>query len=88
MKRSHKCIFVNLFKKCIFFTTVVKCPALSPPTNGFFVSGKCISMVHNACAMGCSAGFKLIGRPIRECFENATWSGEPVVCKGEFLIAA
>ncbi|XP_033637046.1 sushi, von Willebrand factor type A, EGF and pentraxin domain-containing protein 1-like isoform X1 [Asterias rubens] len=60
---------------------MVKCPALSPPTNGFFVSGKCISMVHNACAMGCSAGFKLIGRPIRECFENATWSGEPVVCK-------
>ena len=65
-----------------FFSLVVKCPPLTPPTNGFFVSGECSNTVHSACALRCSAGYELNGRPIRMCFENGTWSGEPAVCKG------
>ncbi|XP_022100203.1 sushi, von Willebrand factor type A, EGF and pentraxin domain-containing protein 1-like isoform X2 [Acanthaster planci] len=60
---------------------MITCPALSPPTNGFFVTGQCSNTIHSACALRCSPGHELIGRSILVCSADGSWSNEPATCK-------
>lgn len=63
--------------------TVVYCPALLPPENGFFVQNVCNNHFDAACGVRCQPGFELHGTGIRLCQADGTWSGTPASCRGE-----
>lgn len=63
--------------------SVVYCPALSPPENGFFVQNVCNNHFEAACGVRCKPEFDLQGTSIRLCQADSTWSGTPASCIGE-----
>ena len=63
--------------------SVVYCPALSPPENGFFVQNVCNNHFEAACGVRCKPDFDLQGTSIRLCQADSTWSGTPASCIGE-----
>lgn len=65
------------------FVSVVYCPALPPPENGFFIQNVCNNHFEAACGVRCLPEFDLQGTSIRLCQADGTWSGTPASCTGE-----
>ncbi|XP_076046526.1 sushi, von Willebrand factor type A, EGF and pentraxin domain-containing protein 1-like [Oratosquilla oratoria] len=68
------------FKQIGLQCTVLQCPLLTPPENGFFVRNTCNNVVNAACGIRCDPGFRLEGSSIRLCKEDGTWSGGDAKC--------
>ncbi|XP_039287385.1 sushi, von Willebrand factor type A, EGF and pentraxin domain-containing protein 1-like [Nilaparvata lugens] len=60
--------------------TMVHCPDLDVPENGFMVHGWCSTLMNAACGVRCDSAHTLDGSSIRICLPNGTWSGIPVTC--------
>lgn len=60
------------------------CPKLSAPKHGYFVQ-KCENVFNAGCGIRCDHGYKLIGKSLRLCKEDGTWSGEEGRCEGIFF---
>ncbi|XP_068228821.1 sushi, von Willebrand factor type A, EGF and pentraxin domain-containing protein 1-like isoform X2 [Palaemon carinicauda] len=71
-KRSYK----QVGNECVH----MKCPALAPPENGYFIRNTCNNVVNAACGVRCNSGYTLQGSSIRLCGENGLWSGGNAVC--------
>lgn len=80
MKSQNFTTFSPLF---LSLPSVVYCPALSPPENGFFVQNVCNNHFEAACGVRCKPDFDLQGTSIRLCQADGTWSGTPASCIGE-----
>ncbi|XP_056432175.1 sushi, von Willebrand factor type A, EGF and pentraxin domain-containing protein 1-like [Gadus chalcogrammus] len=61
--------------------TVVHCPKLSPPANGFFIQNACNNRHDAACGVKCLPGFDLQGTGIRLCQADGAWSGTTPSCR-------
>ena len=65
----------------IFFSfSVLKCPQLEAPKNGYFVNDRCKSVFNAACGLRCKPGYELQGSGLRICREDGTWSGTDTQC--------
>lgn len=80
MKSQNFTTFSPLF---LSLPSVVYCPALPPPENGFFVQNVCNNHFEAACGVRCKPDFDLQGTSIRLCQADGTWSGTPASCIGE-----
>ena len=77
-----------------FFTEVITCPSLTPPTNGVitFTPGADNSNIGlgSVVTYSCNLGYVLVGQTTRECqsvFGGATagWTGYAPVCQGRIV---
>lgn len=65
--------------------TVVTCPKLRLPENGYLVKASaCSNVIHAACGIRCRIGFYLTGDSIRLCGKDGNWSLKQVT-NGEIL---
>ena len=62
------------------FISVLTCPQLEAPNNGYFVNNRCKSVLNAACGLRCKQGFDLQGSGLRICREDGTWSGTDTQC--------
>ncbi|KAJ8792661.1 hypothetical protein J1605_019880 [Eschrichtius robustus] len=60
---------------------VVRCPALKPPENGYFIQNTCNSHFNAACGVRCHPGFDLVGSSIFLCLPDGSWSGSESSCR-------
>ncbi|XP_063877551.1 sushi, von Willebrand factor type A, EGF and pentraxin domain-containing protein 1-like isoform X4 [Scylla paramamosain] len=60
--------------------TMMQCPVLKPPQNGYFVRKTCGNVVNAACGIRCNSGYTLQGSSIRLCGEDGVWSGGDAHC--------
>ncbi|XP_045583570.2 sushi, von Willebrand factor type A, EGF and pentraxin domain-containing protein 1 isoform X3 [Procambarus clarkii] len=60
--------------------SMLQCPVLVPPENGYFVRNTCNNVVNAACGVRCNPGFTLKGSSIRLCGEDGVWSGGDTQC--------
>ena len=61
-----------------FFLVGMMCEALDPPTHGNVTNN---TAVNSQAIYTCNPGFVLLGRSIRTCQANGTWSGEEPLCE-------
>ncbi|XP_061166124.1 sushi, von Willebrand factor type A, EGF and pentraxin domain-containing protein 1-like [Saccostrea echinata] len=60
--------------------SVLRCPELKRPKNGYFVNDYCDSVFNAACGIKCKPGYELRGNSLRICQEDGHWSGETAEC--------
>lgn len=81
------CYLDPVFDRFIDLFSVITCPELKPPPNGYFVKKlECNNVLNNACGVRCKVGYTLEGDSIRLCQTNGTWSGRSPSCKGTIKI--
>ncbi|CAH0560178.1 unnamed protein product [Brassicogethes aeneus] len=60
----------------------IKCPKIQIPQHGILVKKReCGNVLNSACGIRCEVGYTLVGKSIRLCQGNATWSGKTPSCE-------
>ena len=81
-KHSINCL-VLLVNNPFCFSSVIKCPAVTPPANGLV--GACSLNYQGTCSVSCADGYvRHGGDETRTCLVNKRWSGVPPTCRGTY----
>lgn len=65
----------------------MKCPKIEVPEHGYVVKKReCGNVLNSACGIRCEVGYTLVGKSIRLCQANATWTGTTPSCEGKYII--
>ena len=71
-----------------FSFSVLRCPVLTPPANGYFVTGRCANLYGGLCRWQCYKGYKQQGSGVKYCEKIpgrnlVRWSGGLALCEGK-----
>ena len=81
-KHSTNCL-VQMIINPFCFSSVIKCPAVTPPANGLV--GACSLNYQGTCSVSCADGYvRHGGDETRTCLVNKRWSGVPPTCRGTY----
>ena len=97
---TFKWIFIYLRKLSLniriqvenkFSFSVLRCPLLAPPANGYFVTGRCTNVYGGLCRWQCYKGYKQKGSGVKYCEKIpgrnlVRWSGGLALCEGKISL--
>ena len=97
---TFKWMFIYLWKLSLniriqvenkFSFSVLRCPLLAPPANGYFVTGRCTNVYGGLCRWQCYKGYKQKGSGVKYCEKIpgrnlVRWSGGLALCEGKISL--